>query len=66
MTEHLTLDLVARAIYETHLRRPPVEGFEFRPAPVWTEASEAVREWVFAQARSAIDAYEAVHGKVRQ
>ncbi len=41
------IDQVAKAIYATHWRKP---------SPDWEEASEAVRDWVRAQALSAINA----------
>ena len=41
------IEAVARAIYETHWRRP---------APRWDEASDDVRDWVRKQALSAINA----------
>ncbi len=44
------IEAVAKAIYETHWRRP--SG--------WDEASEDVRDWVSAQALSAINAMRAM------
>ena len=44
------IDQVAKAIYATHWRKP---------SPDWEEASEEVRDWVSAQALSAINALRA-------
>ena len=43
---------LAKAIYETHAERP-LPSINGR-APVWENQSEAVHEWVHAQARAAL------------
>lgn len=44
------IELVARAVYSTHWRKP---------SPEWNETSEQVRDWVRAQALSAINGVRA-------
>jgi len=49
------IEQAAKAIYATHWRKP---------SPDWEEASEAVRDWVRAQALSAINAMRAMGWRV--
>lgn len=53
-------DTVARAIYTTHWKAPDPETGR-AGAPVWENVSAAVREWVLAQADSAIAALNAAN-----
>jgi hypothetical protein len=43
---------MAKAIYDTHAERP-LPSPKVR-APVWENQSEAIREWIRAQARAAL------------
>jgi hypothetical protein len=52
------IERVAEAIYMTHWRVPDLDGGQ-RPSPVWSNASDAVKKWTRAQAKSAIAAYDA-------
>lgn len=54
-------EAVARAIYATHWELPEESkrGLDPQVPPTWETTSQAVRDWVLAQADSAIAAYEA-------
>lgn len=51
-------ETVARAIYMTHWALPEESkrGLDPRNVPTWEGASQAVRDWVLAQADAAIEA----------
>jgi hypothetical protein len=62
------LDAVAQAIYETHAPRfrQRIGDVAGTRVPVWENASDAVRDWVTAQAVAAtdiVDDYLAQYGK---
>jgi hypothetical protein len=62
------LDAVARAIYETHAPRfrNRIGDIAGTRVPVWENTSDAVRDWVTAQAIAAtdvVDDYIAQHRK---
>ena len=46
--------MVAKAIYETHRLSAIAKIEGAMPAPEWKDASEVVKQWVLAQADSAI------------
>jgi hypothetical protein len=51
IAEQELIEALARAIYSTHWKPP---------APEWAMASDNVKEWVRAQARSAILTFRAI------
>jgi hypothetical protein len=61
-------EAVARAIYMTHWELPEESkrGPETRWPPTWETASPAVRDWVLAQADSAIEAMEQIRAAEQQ